>query len=151
MAPRRVETLRPSAHPFRDRLVAEWVKHGSLIIALDFDDTVCPWSMRDSNSLVLQQQVMQLVRECQEQGAKVVPWTCSDESRYPFIATYLRENGIDPMPINENIPGLLFGKSRKIYANVYLDDRAGLKEAMHALSEALKLMRSKATSSTIIQ
>jgi hypothetical protein len=43
--------------------------------------------------------------------------------------------------INENLPGLKFGTTTKPYANLYLDDRAGIDQALDVLSAAYEIMR----------
>jgi len=31
-----------------ERLALEWARHGKIIIAVDFDDTISPWKFRDT-------------------------------------------------------------------------------------------------------
>jgi hypothetical protein len=50
--------------------------------------------------------------------------------------------------INENPINLPYGHHGKIYANIYLDDRAGLNEALNILEFAMyKIKGSKTTQS----
>jgi hypothetical protein len=120
------------------RLVREWRKHGRLIIALDFDDTVYPYSRKDDHDLRVYANTIELVVACKEAGAHVIVWTASNPSRYQFMRDYLAERGLVVDGINENVPGLPFGNHGKIYANVYIDDRAGMQEALGDLRAALQ-------------
>ena len=54
-----------------------------------------------------------------------------------FITKYLVEHDIPFNTINEN-PPFFKGKSRKIYYNLLLDDRAGLSAAYLALHKVLE-------------
>lgn len=119
-----------------ERLVREWEKHGGLILAVDFDDTLYPYSMEDREGYAAR---FDLLRRCQEAGCRVIVWTASDPKRYTMIKEYVEERGVRVDGMNQNPGGLPFGNWGKIYANLYLDDRAGLHEAQTTLEEALRL------------
>lgn len=119
-----------------NRLYTEWIIHGQIIIALDYDDTISPWKV-DTPELF--QMVLSLVRKCQKEGSALVAInTCSDPQRREEIFKYCEENGIKVSTINENaIPHLIYGNHGKMFANIYLDDRGGLLQSMEILEEAL--------------
>ena len=56
-----------------------------------------------------------------------------------MILEYCKEIGINVNSINTNPIKLDFGNNGKVYANIYLDDRAGLLQALDILEETMKL------------
>lgn len=58
--------------------------------------------------------------------------SCRKEDEYDFILRTCAEAGFIPDKINEPSSVVDFG-TRKIYANVILDDRAGLKQVYNDL------------------
>ena len=100
------------------RLIEEYKQYKSLVIAFDFDDTVYDFHKKGR----LYDDVIQLLKELKSINCYLICWTGNDTV---FVEKYLMENSIPFDSINENPP---FYKStnRKIYANAYLDDRAGL-------------------------
>ena len=75
---------------FIKRLLKEWNKHGKIIIALDFDDTVFPFRMQSS----VLTRVIDIVKEAKEIGAYVVINTASAFNRYAFIYEYCQSLGL---------------------------------------------------------
>ena len=120
------------------RLVREWEKYGKLIIAYDFDDTVYDFhGTGDTYNYVIN-----LLRKCRDIGAKFIVFTSCDESQYPFIKDYLEKNDIPFDKINDNVEGIPFN-GRKVYYNILLDDRAGLRSAYNDLTQAIYIVRNK--------
>lgn len=122
------------------RLLTEWKAHGKLIIALDFDDTIYPFNQDGEEHIDRYDSLVSLLVSCQVIGATIIINTASSQDRYPFILKYCKELGLDIHGINTNLPGLKYGNSGKVYANIYLDDRAGLSEATEMLEVALHHM-----------
>ncbi len=117
-----------------ERLLTEWRKHGQLIVACDFDDTVFPFHGTGSTH----DQVIQLVRECSDLGWHIVIFTASNPERYPMMREFLESRGIKVAAINQNPIELPFGKWGKPYYNICLDDRAGLSAAYEQLREVVR-------------
>jgi hypothetical protein len=117
---------------YSDRLLSEWKQHGSIIIGLDFDDTIFPYreNFTDINK------VINIVKEAIRSNAIVVIYTGSSEDRYSEIQDYCKSIDLKIHSINENIIKP-FGDNRKIYANIYLDDRSGLNESIEILTAAM--------------
>lgn len=113
------------------RLRSEFKKYGKLIIAFDFDYTVHNYRQEDTYTY---DTVIALLREWRPYAHFIV-FTASPEERYPCIEQYLNQNSIPFDKINEDI--LERNYTRKIYYNVFLDDRAGLGETVEILSELL--------------
>lgn len=119
-----------------NRLYNEWVKHNGIIIGLDFDDTIFPYRHNFTNT----ERVIKLIKKAIKYKAKIIINSASIPSRYDFIKKYCIEKGINIQCINENII-VPFGDNRKIYANLYIDDRAGLKESLKILKKVLKKLK----------
>lgn len=117
-----------------DRLLEEWITHGKIVIGVDYDDTIRDWKLKDYPTY---SKVINLIRNCRETGAYITIFSACDEERYPEIETFCEAHNIKPDSINKNPIKLIYGNNGKIYANIFLDDRAGLLQAMEILETAL--------------
>jgi hypothetical protein len=115
----------------KDRLRNEYKKYGQLIIAYDFDYTVHSYRGEDTWSYDF---IMTLLREWRPY-AKFVVFTASPITRYAYIRTYLDSHNLPYDKINEEL--FERQRTRKIYYNVFLDDRAGLGETAEILTDLL--------------
>jgi len=118
-----------------DRLYNEWLTHKKIVVAVDYDSTVFPWHTISNQEDM--DRVISVVKKAHEIGAYVVINTCSNHERYSEITKYCESIGLPLDGINTNPIELPYGKSGKIYANIYLDDRAGLLEALDILEKAM--------------
>ncbi len=118
------------------RLVNEWVKHKSIIIAYDYDNTVFDYHGFGYKFNT----VKSMLRECKKYDAKFIVFSCSPPERHEEMIKYLDENDVPWDTINENIIELHGGKG-KLFYNILLDDRAGLKTALTILSVALDIIK----------
>lgn len=116
-----------------DRLVAEWIEHGNIIICVDFDDTISPWKIASPEECL---STIQILKKAKRTGAYIVIHTACDTERYSEIREYCAKHGLEINSINENPIDLLYGNDAKPYANIYIDDRAGMNEALLLLEEA---------------
>lgn len=124
---------------YTERLYKEWQQHGKIVIAVDYDSTIYPWHTIDNKEDI--DRVISILQVAVNTGAYIVINTCSHPDRHEEIqkhCEYLKipTNGINTNPIN-----LPYGKHGKVYANIYLDDRAGLNEALNILEEAMYKIR----------
>ena len=117
-----------------NRLIDEYVQHNSLVVAFDFDDTVYDFHKKGR----LYNDVIRLLKDLKTINCYLICWTGQQDLE--FVSNYLSENNIPFNAINENPP---FHKStsRKIYANAYLDDRAGLLQTYNNLQIVLKTIK----------
>lgn len=121
-----------------ERLRAEYKKYGSLIVATDFDDTLYDFH-KEGHSYEL---VRQLVRDLYDINCEIVIWTGNQD--IDFVKTFLAENDIPYHLINEDteasvkFSGGVHKLPRKLYANVYIDDRAGLEYVYNDLTRLVK-------------
>jgi hypothetical protein len=129
---------------FIERLAEEWETHGKIIIAVDYDDTVSPYRYWDESAADQYHKIWHLLMECQQTGAYIVCHTACNPDRHDEIVGTFSKNGIKDVSINKTPIDLPYGKSgSKIYANIFLDDRAGLYEAIEILEEAMYIQRGK--------
>lgn len=114
----------------KQRLLEEYREHGNnFIIAFDFDDTVFDTHHHDWKY----NKILDLLEKWNNH-AYLICWTASREDRYPEIRAHLMYYDVYPDAINANAPWIE-ERGRKIYANAYLDDRAGLEIIYRALNE----------------
>ncbi len=109
-----------------NRLMEEDSIYKSLVIAFDFDDTVYDFH----NKGRLYNDVITLLKKLKLINCYLICWTGQEDM--VFVKNYLDQNGIPFDAINEN-PTFHQSKSKKIYANAYLDDRAGLFQVYNEL------------------
>jgi hypothetical protein len=129
----------PEAIPYLERLENEWEQHGKIIIACDFDDTISPWKMHNSDF----NRVFDILKVAQQTGAYVVIFTACKADRYDDIKKYCSDNGLVIDGINKTPIDLPYGNNSKIYANIFIDDRAGLNESLAILEMATYRKRGK--------
>lgn len=124
-----------------NRLWAEYQKHGSLIVACDFDDTLFDFHGTGGSY----EQVKQLVRDLFDINCQIIIWTGNED--IDFVYSYLESEEIPWHLINENMKiggKWVSGKdSRKLYANAYIDDRAGMEQVFNDLTRLVKQIRTK--------
>ena len=91
-----------------------------MIIAVDFDDTLC---VNGAPNIPL----IQKLKQAQRSGSVVILWTCRDGARLSEAISFLKTNGFVPNAVNCNTPESirrLGHDSRKIFADIYIDDKA---------------------------
>lgn len=123
-----------------NRLLEEWKQYGKIIIAVDFDDTISIWR-KDFNKEDITR-CINLLREVSLTGAYIVVFTACKLDRYEDIQKHCEELKLPISAINRTPIELPYGNNSKIYANIFLDDRAGFVESMNILEEALYHYRS---------
>lgn len=95
------------------------------IIAVDFDGTLCenkwPGIGKPNMSLI------RWLKNKQSRGAKIILWTCR-EGNYLFEAElWCSNHGLIFDAVNDNLPEHIEkfgGNCRKIFADMYIDDKA---------------------------
>jgi hypothetical protein len=91
-----------------------------VIIAVDFDDTIRIG--KEPNIPLISR-----LRQMQSQGVTIILWTCREGNRLREAVQYCRGHGLQPNYVNCNPPEVIrrFGYDpRKIYADVYIDDKS---------------------------
>jgi len=123
-----------------DRLTKEWLEHKNIIIGVDFDDTIIPWGLNKQDDC---NYVIEKLKTYQAFGAYIVIFTCSDPDRHSDISKYCDDNNLIISSINKNPIDLPYGNYGKIYANIFIDDRAGLHESLNILDCAMANIKGK--------
>ncbi len=123
------------------RLYQEWKMHGKPIIAVDYDDTIFPWGYKSKEDIEQIQRIVDLLVIAKQTGAYIVIFTCSAPDRHEEIQKYCESIELPIDAINNNPISLPYGNHGKIYANIFLDDRAGLKDALETLEAAMYMVR----------
>lgn len=98
----------------------------SKIIAVDFDGTLFEEINFPSAGRPIVG-VIEYVRHEQENGAKIILWTCRVGEALDIAVEMCKNVGIIFDAVNENLPEVIecFGSdSRKIFAHEYIDDKA---------------------------
>jgi hydroxymethylpyrimidine pyrophosphatase-like HAD family hydrolase len=115
------------------RLLGEYRQYGSIVVAVDFDNTLYDYH----NAGLDCEEVIELVQNLKSIGCCIVLWTASEE--VDFIKKYCAERRIPFDLLNEN-PSFFKSESRKIYYNELLDDRAGFAESFERLSRLYQIV-----------
>lgn len=93
-----------------------------MIIAIDFDGTICQHRFPEIGKEI--PGAIDYMIQAQAGGNKIIIWTCREEPYIQPMLDWLKDRQFIPDAVNENIEkGLDFGK-HKIYADLYIDDRA---------------------------
>ena len=111
-----------------ERLLREYKKYDSLVVAFDFDNTVYDFHQKGLNFT----DVITLLQNLKKIGCYLIIFTANEDE--DFVKKYCKDNQIPFDTINEN-PPFHQSKSRKIYYNILLDDRAGLHETFTHLTK----------------
>lgn len=104
------------------------------ILAVDFDGTLCENKFPEIGA-ANHRLISELIRyKSNNPDTKYILWTCRDnntpEKHLDRAVEFCRQYGLEFDAVNENLPEVkaLFGNNdtRKVYANMYLDDKAML-------------------------
>lgn len=95
-----------------------------MIIAVDFDETIVYSKYPEIHGI--RHGVAEALHSLREKGHYVILWTCRCGDMLTEAVNFMLANGIEFDRINDNHPEMVakYGtNSRKIYADVYIDDR----------------------------
>jgi hypothetical protein len=101
-----------------------------MVIAVDFDGTLCEHDFPEIGEIgAVHQKVIEHLRFAKSQGDTIILWTCREdlpERNYLSEAVaWCEENGIPIDYVNEYpMPGFKGFATRKVCADVYIDDKA---------------------------
>lgn len=119
-----------------NRLLDEYKKYDCIVVAFDFDDTVYDFHKKGR----VYPKIIQLLRELKSINCYLICWT--GQQNLEFVKEYLYTKDIPFDSINEN-PPFYSSTSKKIYANAYLDDRAGILQVYSELKELVHKIKDK--------
>ena len=94
------------------------------IIAVDFDGTLVENKFPDIGEI--RTEMWNAIAKSKEDGAKVILYTCRTGELLDDAVAFCHSNGMSFDAINDNIDEVkaVGWYARKVFANVYLDDRA---------------------------
>lgn len=124
-----------------ERLKREFIQHGRLVVAFDFDNTVFDFH-NEGHSY---DEIIALLNRWRDY-AYFICFSASTPDRYPLMKRYMFENMIPYDTINEGIEGLPNGEVKPYY-NILLDDRAGLMESYSLLYDLIGDIENEAITS----
>lgn len=94
-----------------------------LIIAVDFDGTI----VEDAYPQIGKPRIFafETLKRLQEDGHRLILWTYRYGTKLDEAVDFCKENGINFYAVNQSFPEEQFdnSKSRKIYADLFIDDR----------------------------
>ncbi|MDO4960461.1 MAG: hypothetical protein Q4E57_01195 [Eubacteriales bacterium] len=103
-----------------------------MIIAVDFDGTLCedkyPFIGRANEELI------RTLRNAEKFGDRVILWTCRSDKHLRRAVRWCAAHGLFFDAVNENLPEVIEkygGDSRKIFADIYIDDKMQSVSALH--------------------
>ena len=94
------------------------------ILAVDFDGTLVEDKYPDIGSI--NREIWDAVKQAQDEGCKIILWTCRTEHWLQDAVRFCEENGLVFDAVNENLPQIQCfygGDTRKVFADLYIDDR----------------------------
>lgn len=119
-------------------------KRQHLIIAIDFDGTICDVSFPEVGRMKPEADVY--IRKLYHEGHHIVINTCRSGIHEGSAETFLRENQIPFHYINSNMPYLIeeYGQDcRKISADIYIDDKClmGLPDTWKEIYDIIQIRK----------
>ena len=102
------------------------------IYAVDFDGTLCESKFPEIGSPNIK--LINHLIELRHQGDKVILWTCRVGERLEKAVEWCKSYGLEFDAINENLSSQIEkwgNETRKVFADVYIDDKAADKIKYH--------------------
>lgn len=101
-----------------------------MIIAVDFDGTIVEHRFPEIGEPI--DNAFEALMTFKEEGHQLILWTCRNDDDPALngrkvlteAVEFCRARGLEFDAVNANVPGLGFNPSPKVYADVYIDDRA---------------------------
>lgn len=105
--------------------------HNTIIVGVDFDDTIFPLS---NNNYIIERcvKVVELIKSLKDK-ITICLYTVADNQTITYKTALMRGWGISPAYVNES--PIKLGNGDKPYFNILLDDKAGLNEVIEILTE----------------
>lgn len=113
------------SNPVND-LLTVYEEHGTIIVGVDFDDTIFPYNKRSKTQCETVREVLLQARPY----ITICLYTIADEQSLKYKLALMEMWGLTPDYVNES-PVKMSGP--KPYFNLLLDDKAGLFEATSTL------------------
>lgn len=104
-----------------------------MIIAVDFDGTLCENAWPEIGAA--NEAAILCLKEWQERGDSLILWTCRVGEKLDAAVSWCADHGLVFDAVNENLPPIIRkfgGDCRKIYADMYIDDKGIMPHEMAA-------------------
>lgn len=98
---------------------------GYKVIAVDFDGCLCTNNWPDIGQP--NRQLIRMLKTARSRGNKVILWTCREGKYVEEAVKWCERQGLCFDAVNDNLPemnALFNNNSRKIGADIYIDDKA---------------------------
>jgi hypothetical protein len=119
------------------KLLDQYRKHKTLVVAVDFDDTISPYNVNTKEEL---QPIIDLLRHTIDNlKFRVVIYTARNKRDFYHIIEFCNDNDLGVEGININLIKS-HGNDGKIMYNLLLDDKAGLEQAFDILKQVVKII-----------
>ena len=92
-----------------------------MIIAVDFDDTLCVNTEFPGVGAPIPMAV-EYLKQFDEAGARLILWTMRSNEALDAAVDYLRQRGVPLWGVNDNPEQYSWSDSPKVYAHLYIDD-----------------------------
>lgn len=110
-------------------------QYGKIILGVDFDDTIFPYTEGDEEIAIRCEYVIDLVKRAKP-WCHICLWTLGDYWSVRYKTEIMKLNGINPDYVNAS--PFEVKDARKPYFNLLLDDNAGINEGIEILEEFLR-------------
>lgn len=97
---------------------------GKRILAIDFDGTIRKCKRATDEGYELMPNCKQVLKQLYIEGHRMILWTCRSHAWLEDVIAFLQKEDILKYfeCINENVKEIVWWNTRKIYADVYIDD-----------------------------
>lgn len=121
------------------KLLNAYGEHNSLIVGVDFDDTVFPFTKNEENVKRCDKvrNLLLSLKSRMEKRLILCLYSVADEQTLVYKKHIMDLYGLDPQYINEG-PVDSKWNSKKPYFNILLDDKTGLNDSVETLEKFLE-------------
>lgn len=125
-----------------NKLVTAHEQHGSLIVGVDFDDTIFPFSKNEETVKRCRSVVNLLLSLKTQLGDNLILclYSVADEQSLVYKEHIMDLYGLKPAYINEGPLDFKWG-SKKPFFNILLDDKTGLNDSIKTLRNFLNIIQ----------
>jgi len=97
---------------------------GKPILAIDFDGTIRKAKRATNDWYVLMPHCKEMLKKLHNEGFRMILWTCRCNAWLEEVIRFLKAEELFQYfeCINENVKDIIWWDTRKVYADVYIDD-----------------------------
>lgn len=95
-----------------------------MIIAVDFDGTLCRNAYPNIGEP--KEDIISMIKLLKREGAQLILWSCRNGEQLQQAVEWCRSYGLEFDAVNQNLPEIQQawgGDTRKVFADMYIDDR----------------------------